>query len=537
MAQSSKKLKIAQVLLSILLVSGCGPVKEVSQQSQGPWTRAELTDAQQTSSLENVNAFIRALKDQGAPITVSTLGKSAGGLEIPLVVLADPPCNNGQEARDSGRAVVYLQANIHGGEVEGKEAALALLRAASRGQHPLWLQNLVIVCVPVYNVDGNEALGPALQQRGHQDGPDPVGRRTNDHRLDLNRDCLKADSPEMRGVLNRIWAVWDPHVVLDLHTTNGTRHGYSLTYSPPLGADVDPGIQHWTKKVLLRDVADKLSEKYGILTFDYGNSSRRSNPRIWSSFSPLPRYVSNHAGTRNRLGILSEATSFLPFEHRIKATTLFTETVINHVACHVDEVMKICAEADQRSLMLASQQKQLGLVFETQSRGTELVLLEKRSGDDSPPPHKAPLEVEPVPHDVRVDFKATKSRSVPAGWLIPSEETQLIDRVKLHQLEHLTILAEELLVVESYWVKELTTSPRTYQNRTIQSLNGELREENYMAKPGDVLVTAKQNQVRTAFWLLEADSPDGATNWSLLETAPQIARPFPVRRILQSPSL
>ncbi len=534
MAQSVKKLRSPALLVLVLIVSSCGPVKDLTSSPQGPWTRAELTDAQQTSSLDDVNAFIRALKDQGAPITVSTLGQSEGGHDIPMVVLADPPCSNGQEARDSGRAVVYLQANIHGGEVEGKEVALALLRDASRGQYPLWLPNLVIVCVPVYNVDGNEALGPALQQRGHQDGPDPVGRRTNDDRLDLNRDCLKADSPEMRAVLNEIWAVWDPHVVLDLHTTNGTRHGYSLTYSPPLGADVDPEIQRWSKKVLLRDVADKLREKYGLLTFDYGNSSRRENPRTWRSFSPLPRYVTNHAGARNRFGILSEATSFLPFSHRIEATTLFTATVINHVACHVDEVIKICADADLRSQQLAAMRGQLGLVFETTSRGTEQVLLEKRNPEEPRPAHKGPLEVEPVPHDIRVDFKSVESRVVPAGWLIPAEETQLIERIRLHRLDHEVITTQRLFITETFWVSDLKTAPRKYQNRINRTVEGELREENYLAKAGDIIVPGRQSQVRTAFWLLEADSPDGATTWSLLEGPPDTARPHPIRRIVHS---
>ena len=151
MAQPIKKLRTSQLLLLVLLISGCGPVKDISSNSQGPWTRAELTDAKQTSSLADVNAFISELKRQGAPLVVSTLGQSAGGHDIPMVVLADPPCNNGQEARDSGRAVVYLQANIHGGEVEGKEAALALLRFT-------W-------AVPAVVAKPGDRLCPRLQRR------------------------------------------------------------------------------------------------------------------------------------------------------------------------------------------------------------------------------------------------------------------------------------------------------------------------------------------------------------------------------------
>ncbi|HIO66134.1 MAG TPA: hypothetical protein EYN40_05500 [Planctomycetes bacterium] len=511
---------------------GCQTMNDLTSQPEGPWTRAESSDASQTSSLADVKQFISELKSQGAPITVSTLGTSAGGLEIPMVVLADPPCSDGAEARASGRAVVYIQANIHGGEVEGKEAAQVLLREACQGERPSWMKNLVTVWVPIYNVDGNEALGPGLRQRGHQDGPDPIGRRTNDDRLDLNRDCLKADSPEMRSVLEKIWKVWDPHVVLDLHTTNGTRHGYSLTYSPSLGADVDAEIQHWSKQVLLPDVQNKLREKHGILTFDYGNSSSRGEGRSWSSFSALPRYVSNHAGERNRIGILSEATSFLPFAHRIEATYLFTGTVIDHVAAHVEEVLRICASADRRSALLHRDGASLGIAFETRSRGIESLLLEKKVEGRNTPAHKGPQEVESIPHDVRVDFVATESVQVPAGWIVPAEETSLIELLGRHQIDMKVLSGSEMFTVETLWISRSDLARRPYQNRRNRTISGELAEENHVARAGDVLVPSAQNQVRIAFWLLDPRSPDGATTWSILEDPQRPGTAHPIRRVI-----
>ncbi len=518
-------------LILLLLLSTTGLSTLPAQND--PETRAELSGATATSSLADVNQFIQKLQEQGAPITVSTLGTSSGGLEIPMVVLADPPCSDGAEARASGRAVVYIQANIHGGEVEGKEVAQMLLREGCQGERPIWMKNLVTVWVPIYNVDGNEALGPGLRQRGHQDGPDPIGRRTNDDRLDLNRDCLKADSPEMRSVLEKIWKVWDPHVVLDLHTTNGTRHGYSLTYSPPLGADVDEQIQHWSKQVLLPNVQDKLREKHKILTFDYGNSSSRGGARSWSSFSSLPRYVTNHAGERNRFGILSEATSFLPFAHRIEATYHFTGTVIDFVADHVDDVLKICAAADQRSARLHQQRASLGVVFETRSRGTESLLLEKKVEGRKTPVHKGPEEVESVDHDVHVDFVATRSVPVPAGWIVPARETALIELLERHQIEMERLAAPQLFTVETLWLTRSDLARRPYQNRRNRTVEGEFQEENHVASAGDVLIPANQSQVRVAFWLLDPTSPDGATTWSLMNHPHRPGTPHPIRRVVQ----
>ncbi len=40
------------------------------------------------------------------------------------MIFADPPIAQPREARASGKAVVFVMANIHAGEVEGKEAML-----------------------------------------------------------------------------------------------------------------------------------------------------------------------------------------------------------------------------------------------------------------------------------------------------------------------------------------------------------------------------------------------------------------------------
>jgi len=259
----------------------------------------------------------------------------------------------------------------------------------------------------------------------------------------------------------------------------------------------------------------------------------RGGARSWSSFSSLPRYVTNHAGERNRFGILSEATSFLPFAHRIEATSLFTATVIDFVADHVEEVLRICQSADRRSEMLHANGASLGIEFETRSRGIQALLLEKRIEGRNTPAHKGPQEVESIPHDVRADFDATVTTPIPAGWLIPAEEKDLIELIGLHQLHHHVLTEEILLPVESLWLTTSTVAKRSYQNRRNRTVKGELVEENHLARAGDVLVTSAQPQARIAFWLLDPQSPDGATTWSILDDPHLPGTAHPIRRILQ----
>jgi hypothetical protein len=222
-------------LLALLLVTGPGLA------AQGlPQTTAERTGYAATSTHAEVGAFLDSLELAGAPLAVSELGTTALGKPIYVVIASDPAVTAPAEAAAAGKLVVYLQANIHAGEVEGKEAVLALLRELAGTRRTL-LQQLVILVVPDYNPDGNDAFGPEATNRPEQNGPPRVGQRPDGLNLDLNRDYFKAEAPETRASLARIYATWDPALMVDLHTTDGTRHGYQLTYAPPLDPNAPPG--------------------------------------------------------------------------------------------------------------------------------------------------------------------------------------------------------------------------------------------------------------------------------------------------------
>ncbi|MES1227961.1 MAG: M14 family zinc carboxypeptidase, partial [Armatimonadota bacterium] len=275
-----------------------------------PVNVAEASGYHKTSSYEDVVSFITQLEKAGAPIENRWIGKSTEGRKIPLVIVSDPPVHTAQEARAKGKLVVYIQANIHAGEVEGKEAALIMLRRIAQDKaagKPTLLKDMVLLVNPIYNADGNEKWGPVAKNRPEQDGPDIVGLRANGQNFDLNRDCIKAESPEMKAALESVYTKWDPDVVMDLHTTDGTRHGYELTYSPPLNPSTPNEVRTYSQDVLLPAVRADLKANKGILTFDYGNAEGTA----WRTFGQEGRYVTNYAGLCNRIGILSEATTFI----------------------------------------------------------------------------------------------------------------------------------------------------------------------------------------------------------------------------------
>jgi hypothetical protein len=194
---------------------------------------------------------------------------------VPYVITGHPLVLTPADAHRAGKPIVYLQANIHAGEVEGKEAAQMLLRDLTVGSLRPLLQRLTLLVVPIYNVDGNERWGPGERNRPGQNGPELVGQNPNGQGLNLNRDYVKMEAPETRGSTSLIES-WDPDLFIDLHTTNGSYHGYVLTYAPGLNPNPTPSTTLIRDRVLPL-IQRRMLQKYGEKTFSYGNF-RNQNP-------------------------------------------------------------------------------------------------------------------------------------------------------------------------------------------------------------------------------------------------------------------
>jgi len=181
----------------------------------------EKSNFEKTSTYADVMSFLNAIKQLSPHISLHTIGKSTSGLDIPMAVLANPMIANAEQAKASGKPVIYIQANIHAGEVEGKEVAMMLMRDILLGDKKDLLQNQIIIFVPIYNVDGNDKMAKGLRV-SQENSPLETGTRENGQGLDLNRDGIKMEAPETMGMILNILNLWDPQVTVDLHTTNGT---------------------------------------------------------------------------------------------------------------------------------------------------------------------------------------------------------------------------------------------------------------------------------------------------------------------------
>src|SRR6185503_6733652 len=152
--------------------------KTLAQPDGQPKSRAELTNYEETTRYQEVLDFIAELQKRSPLLRLESFGKTEEGRMLPLMIISSSPISNPRDARATGKPIVFIMANIHAGEVEGKEAMLHLSRRILFGDLRPLLDKLIILIAPIYNADGNEKIN--TNNRTAQNGPIAgVGVREN----------------------------------------------------------------------------------------------------------------------------------------------------------------------------------------------------------------------------------------------------------------------------------------------------------------------------------------------------------------------
>ena len=270
---------LRRIVISVLAVSVLVIPSQARQASSlaDLKTKAEASGYKATSTYDDVVAFMKTVDTASPQVFYVTYGKTSEGRDMPMAVVgAGLKDASAASVLATNRLRVHVQGNIHAGEVEGKEAALVLLRELAQGKHADWLRSMVFLITPIFNADGNEKF--SLTNRGRQNGPiDGMGTRTQGQGLNINRDFMKLDTPEGRA-FTKLWNDYDPQIGFDLHTSDGSYHGYYLTYAPPLNPATDPAILANMRDEWFPFVTKQVKAKHGWDTFYYGNTGGGPGP-------------------------------------------------------------------------------------------------------------------------------------------------------------------------------------------------------------------------------------------------------------------
>jgi len=494
-------------------------------------TRAESSDYAQTSSYADLQDFLDALDKRGAPIVRGVLGTSQEGREIPYVVAARPRVGTVEEARALGRAIVLVQANMHGDDVDGKEAILAVLRDFCLATDKTLLEDIVLVVVPSLNPDGNERAG--------------AGSRENGQGLDLNADFVKLETPETRALLSFVRA-WKPDVFIDLQTGRESFDDFNLTYAPSLHPAAFYGGAYARDK-MLPAIHAELREKFGVETFAAGNFGR-TRPLVapapatdaseygWFAPDYRPRAASNYMGLRGPVALAVASHPLDTLERRIYATRAFVESALGYTSEHDDDITGVVATATRwlggtlpvRAAYPAQAPSRENISWEN------LALSPQAREPGVPAGFKRTGTFSSAAMPVYDRYVGTTYVTQPNAYVIPYEHAALLrPLLDLHGVIHETSIDAHMIRVSDYVVDRLERSESPYEHHRVVDLAGHWQPiTSYVARFGALLVPTNQPLGPLLSVLLEPESDDGFFLWNVFDSVLRVGYSTPVLRML-----
>ena len=492
-----------------------------------PLTRAETSDYTYTSLHADVMAFIAQLQARGdARLHVGDFGATPEGRALPLLVLSAHGHFTPDAAHASELPVVLVINGIHAGEVEGKEASMMLVRDILDGRHGDLLEHITLVVVPLFNADGNDRIDPAnrrldITKFSGQLGPaSGVGTRVNAAGINLNRDYMRQDAPEMRLLQTRVCHPWNAHLVIDCHATNGSIHRFDLTYDiPHTVATGRPEPIAYMREKLLPAVAAAVKSREGRDTFYYGNFLRDEGGQGsgWITYTHHPRFGGNYRGLTNRLDLLLETYAYISFEERVTITYAFLRETLGYAASHGDEIVALLHDCTMPPERIAVRYR----LEAFPDRTVEVLTREPYTLDG------APISVQ-VPYIGR--FVGDEIVTRPLAYAVPAHVGEFLQR---HGLTIETPSAPLSLDVEIATVRgRVTSAGREILEANASSyLAADHRREHRNLPDTWCLVRTDQQYGAMAVYLCEAGSDDGLVACEVV-AEPSPGEEFPAWRVL-----
>ena len=500
-------------------------------------TPAEIDDYRSTPDYSTTVEYLeRIASAYSGTVRIENFGKTGEGRDLKIVVASKDGLFDPEAIRASGRAILLVQNSIHAGEMDGKDACLALLRdIVQDANRAMLLENVVLVFIPVYNIDGHERR--SAHNRINQNGPALAGWRANATNLNLNRDYMKADAPETRAFL-RMFQRWTPDFFVDNHVTDGTDFQYDVTFALDVTPDVFPATAEWLRDSVHPELVRRVNES-GHLAFPgpvFLNDETDPSQGLAFRDNP-PRFSTGQMILENRPGLLVELHMLKDYKTRVTGDYEVLRALLEVLNRSSAALIALNREADRAAAALGSEG----------SRGAPFPLCLERSGETTSVPFRGydfvrglsevsgtlAIRYESKPREMTLPMdegaKVAVSVTLPVGYIIPPQWTHVIDVLEVHGVTLRRTTAPWTGKVERYRCSGMRWPAKPFEGRYPI-----LRGGNVERKIGDfgkctlstdtltfparsVVVPLNQRLSKVAVHWLEPEAPDSALRWGFFD--------------------
>jgi len=467
---------------------------------------------------ETVECYEKLAAAYPRQFRLSTAGSTDSGRPLHVAVISGDGEFDPGAIRRSGRRIMMINNGIHPGEPEGIDATVMLFRdylAKPELFKPV-LDKVVIVAIPVYNVDG--CLNRGSFSRANQDGPEAYGFRGNARNYDLNRDFVKCDSRNAR-TFNQIFSTWNPDIFVDNHTSNGADYQYVMTLIATQHNKLEAPLGDFLQETMLPELYGNMAKKgWGMIPYVDTPGDTPDSGIV--GFCDHGRYSTGYAAMWNTIGFMPETHMLKPFRDRLWSTYAFMEVVMQFTANHADEIGRARAAAFARTrekqtfaLDYSMDQKRFDMIefkgYAAKYKPSEVSGLPRLWYDRSEP------YVKQIPYYNHFEPSVTVEK--PVAYIIPQAWEHVIERLKINGVA-MEVLDKPLEIeTETYYIGDFKTRNGWEGHYYHSGVKLDKRNMNRRFDAGDVIVRVNQDANRYIVETLEPNAPDSWFAWNFFE--------------------
>lgn len=469
---------------------------------------------------ETIN-YCQKLANASSMIHYTTFGKSPQGRDLPLLIVDKNGNFTPETVRETDNVVFFIQAGIHSGEIDGKDAGLMLIRdIVIKKKLQSLLDHVTLLFCPIFNVDGHERFSP--YSRINQNGPEEMGWRTTAQNLNLNRDFLKADAPEMQHWLT-LYHSWLPEFFADCHVTDGADYQYVITYKIDQHGILDRDLVQWVENAYLKELKPAMKKSgFPLMEYVYLREWQNLLSGMITWASP-PRFSDGYTALNNRPGLLVETHMFKDYKTRVSATyeiLKHTLSILNH---EYQNLIPLVKKADAYNGSKVFRENPFPITFKRSADSTMIQFksykIEQTESDLSGGVWYRYLE-DTMTYTLPFFNKMEPDITVmlPEAYLVPPQWEDVLHRIRLHGIRYNQLKEKHQLEVYRYRFSNPEWREQPYEGRHTLTCDMEEVAEKYTYPAGTAVISMNQPRAKVIAHILEPKAPDSFVHWGFFDT-------------------